>query len=666
VTRVRWIILDTTVVLFLAVILVGPWIRLKYLDNWSSIESTFIADARFLKENWPHPGWQPNWYCGTRWDYIYPPALRYGTAAVSMMLGVIPAKAYHIYTGVFYAIGIAGVFLLTRLGSGSRGGAWMAAAATATLSPAFLFLDVYRNEARILHWMPQRLSVLVRYGEGPHISALSVLGLALAAAWFGLRRGRPAALALSAIFCALVVSNNFYGATSLAIFFPVLVWAVWLAEQDRLVWLRAAAIALLAYGLTASWLTPSYLTVTVENLKLVSTPGNNWSRGVAVALAAIFAAASWKLANGRPDRAWPVFVWGSLAFFTVNVLGNHYFGFRVAGEPLRLAPELDLVMILASVEVVRLVWRTRLPFGKPWIPRAVAAVLVLAAFSQSRFYVGHAWEQFVRDPFFDRRIEYRVTEWMAKNMPGSRALATGSVRFWYNAWHDLPQVGGGSEQGLMNGSVMPAQYQTTMGQDPETAILWLQSLGADAVIVHDKNSEEMYHDFEFPKKFDGYLPPVWDDGKGSRVYRIPRRWPARARVVERSLAGVVKPAAEPNIDMLRAYAAVVENGPDAAVDMRRESTVAMRLRARLEPGQSLLVQETFDPYWRAWLNGRRLPVRKDAMGLMLIDAPPGQHEILLVFETPLENRVGRVLAGASGLAVLGLLGAGLRRKGVRG
>ncbi len=28
-------------------------------------------------------------------------------------------------------------------------------------------------------WVPQRLSVLVRYGEGPHISALSILAFAL-------------------------------------------------------------------------------------------------------------------------------------------------------------------------------------------------------------------------------------------------------------------------------------------------------------------------------------------------------------------------------------------------------------------------------------------------------------------------------------------------------
>lgn len=38
-----------------------------------SIESSFIAEARFLVEQWPHPQWQPLWYAGTRFDYLYPP-----------------------------------------------------------------------------------------------------------------------------------------------------------------------------------------------------------------------------------------------------------------------------------------------------------------------------------------------------------------------------------------------------------------------------------------------------------------------------------------------------------------------------------------------------------------------------------------------------------------
>src|ERR1700691_2444310 len=92
-----------------------PLFKAKYLDRWDSIESTFIADGRFLKDHWPHPQWQPLWYCGTRYDYIYPPALRYGTALLSRVW--TPVKAYHIYTALFYCLGIAGVYFLVRVTS---------------------------------------------------------------------------------------------------------------------------------------------------------------------------------------------------------------------------------------------------------------------------------------------------------------------------------------------------------------------------------------------------------------------------------------------------------------------------------------------------------------------------------------------------------------------
>jgi uncharacterized membrane protein YfhO len=55
-----------------------------------------------------------------------------------------------------------------------------------------------------------------------------------------------------------------------------------------------------------------------------------------------------------------------------------------------------------------------------------------------------------------------------------------------------------------------------------------------------------------------------------------------------------------------------------------------------------------------------MPVRQDAMGFIAIDAPSGSQEIMLSFETPLENQLGRALTGISILAVLGLLAKSIR------
>ena len=46
--------------------------------------------------------WQPLWHAGTRFDYLYRPALPYETVVISMATGYEPAKAYHAYTALFY------------------------------------------------------------------------------------------------------------------------------------------------------------------------------------------------------------------------------------------------------------------------------------------------------------------------------------------------------------------------------------------------------------------------------------------------------------------------------------------------------------------------------------------------------------------------------------
>jgi hypothetical protein len=633
--------LDLLLVFLFTAVLIQPLFKAKYLDRWDSIESTFIADGRFLSSHLPHAQWQPLWYCGTRYDYLYPPVLRYGTALLSRIY--MPVKAYHVYTALLYSIGIAGVYFLVWVMSRSRGAAWLAAATLALVSPAFLFLREMRLDSAYL--APNRLWVLTRYGEGPHISSLALLPFALAFAWLALRTRRGAFLAAAAICSALVALTNFYGATALAVFYPILVWSLWVTHRDNRIWWRAAAIPALAYGLSAFWLTPSYLRITVENLQYVSSRGNAWSAALLALAIAAFLAVSLRCASRKPGRAYAVFVSGGLLFIGLNVLGHFYFNFRVIGEPGRWVPELDLALTLAGVELLRGAGSQP---ARLRVTRALAAVLVLFALWTAHDYVRHAWELYPPEPDYRQRVEYRMSDWMAVHLPQARTFVAGSFRFWWDTWHDLAQVGGGSEQGLLNGKVIPAQWEILLGPNPETAVRWLAALGADAVIVSDKRSQEVFHDFKFPAKFAGVLPVLYDDGQGNAIYQVPRRYPSLARVVDRARLEALQPLEQSNLDLLREYTAVVEEGPDAPTTTAWSGTDTMRVHARVAPGQSILVQVTYDPAWHAYAGGQALPVHQDrGAEFSVIDAPPGEHDIAFVFETPLENRVGWVLTWLS-------------------
>lgn len=657
--RTAAVLLDCLLVLILASALVKPFFKAKYFSRWESIESTFIADARFLNAHWPHPRWQPLWYGGTRFDYIYPPALRYGTALIARVAPVEPVKAYHIYAAFFYCFGIAGVYFFTRVVSGSRAAGWLAAAGAALLSPSFLFLRNIREDAP--YWIPQRLGVLVRYGEGPHISALGWIPVMLAFAWLALRTGRLLPLAAAALAGAMVASNNFYGATALAMLYPILVWSIWVTHREPRTLYHAAAIPVLTYGLAAFWLVPSYFTITTANMKFVSQPGSAWSVWILLAAAAAYILASYRLARGRRDLAYPVFLAGAVLFFSLNVIGNAAFQFRVVGEPARWVPELDLVLILATVEALRRLWNLPAGRARPAV-RLVCALVVAAAFSTAAGFVRHAWTYYPIESNYQARVEYRMQDWMARHLPNARALAAGSVRFWYNAWNDLAQFGGGSEQGIENPLVMPAQWQVLLGDDPRLAVDWLVAFGTDAVIVHDKNSPEHYHDFAFPYKFAGVLPVLYDTGHGDVIYQVPRR-PGLARVVDTARLAALRPVASVHdAGNLRAYVDAVERGTDTPAGTAWHGTDALAVRARTAAGQQVLVQVTYDPAWRAYEGTASLAIRKDAMGFLLLDTPPGDHDIRLVFSLPFENAVGRGITALSLAALAALVVLDIRRR----
>jgi hypothetical protein len=384
--------------------------------------------------------------------------------------------------------------------------------------------------------------------------------------------------------------------------------------------------------------------VTLENLRLVSQPSTTWSIWILLAVIVGYLLLTDRMARGRPERLWSVFVTGCLAIFGVYVLANEYSTFRIAGDPSRLVPELELALVLAAAGAIT--WPAQRP-GRIAVVAAVGVVLASAA-----PYVRRHNVFFPPDWQFEQRPEYQLQEWMRAHLPGARALVAGSVRLWYDTWHDLAQLGGGSDQGINNGLVVAAQWQVLLSDNADVSVEWMRSLGVDAVVVNAKESREMYHDFRHPDKFAGKLPVLYDNRQGDVIYAVPRRFPGIARVVDRARLEALPPfGREPDLEKLRAYAAVAEQGPDAPATVSWQSSDSFRAHATLQPGQVVLVEEAWDPAWRASAGGREVPVGRDPMGFMTAAAPVGEQDIAFTFTLPFENAAGRVITLAT-LAVL--------------
>jgi len=639
--------LDALVIYALAVALVFPILRVNYLDRWGSIESTFIADARLFRENWPRHLWQPLWYLGTRTQYVYPPGLRYGPAILARLGHASIPHAYHILIGLFYAFGIVAIYLFVRGATGSRAGAWLAAAGVALLSPCFLLgPDLLRDSP----FVPWRLHALMTYGEGPHISSIAFLPLVWLGAWRRFHGGGVRWLLLSAGSAAVVVSFNFYGATSLAITFPMLMWACWLEKRDWRIVRDSAWIAALAYGLCAWWLTPSYLQITIRNLRLVAPPTRPASVWLLAVLVILYIATTLAIRSRTTLPAYPLFAWTGLLFLTLYVFGFRWFQFRVAGDSQRLFPEWDLFAILCGTTLATSVLRWRLSKRFRWVPAICVLVMVSPCFSPAAWYLENAYVEFRPDRNWASRVEYRTPDWIRRNYPDQRVYATGSIRLWYDVWGDGLQADGGSAQGILNPLIPTATYRISHDPDGSLAMHWLQALGVDIVVVPGALSQEPYKEFTNAAVFDRQFPLLYDDGTGDRFYRVPRREPGIVRIVDRLKVLAAPPVPKDyETAQLAAYVGAIEAVPPGGdahdrVGAQWRGTDQLEIQAEARPGESLLIQETYDPCWRAYTDGRLQPIRRDAVGLMLLDLPPGNHSVRLVFETPTEDYVGGALS----------------------
>lgn len=626
-----------------AALLIAPLFSVEYLDNWGSIDSTFIADARMLNESGAEPGWLPQWYAGTRFAYVYPTALRYGTAWLAQFLSVSTALAYHLYTASLYCLGSAGLFFLLRVLKVNR--IWASAGGLAWLlvSPSFVLLPLYGSDSLLA--MPQRLNVLIKYGEGPHVSSLSLMPFALGLCWVGLQAG-GLRLHAAGIVCALVVAHNFYGAVGLALLAVVMVLSLWIYNPNRKVLLRAGTIGLIAAGLNAFWLTPSYFSLTAVNLSLVALPGNLPSRIGAFVLLAVFAGCMWLLARRQAIFPEESFALGAVLLMLYWVVGFARFGVRVVGEPHRFVPELDLVLILGLILVL-----SRL--GPGW---ALGLMLSLVPLQQN--YLEKPWAVVVEDHQPQARPEYRIAHWLHQNPFEGRTYVTGSLRYWFNVWYNGLQIGGGSDQGLLNPALALAQWQMTRDEIPGRDIDWLKAMGADRVVMHDQTSRVIYHDYANPGKYGGLLVPLYADGEGNTIYKVPRRFSALARIVNsreiQEVGGV--PFTNENTNVLRSYVKAIEEGPDQPVKLIRVSPREIRLAAKAGLGESLLVQESFDSAWSAVVNGVPVPIVRDPVGFMLVAVPEGNLDVRLHWAFPREVIWGRCISLLTFCLLLGAAG----------
>ena len=622
--------------------LVWRLLRIPYTEYMGSIEAAYIGLARHIVGHFPNLAWFPLWYQGVPYPDTYPPLLHLTVAGVAAAAGISPALAYHEVTAAVYALGPVMLFWAAwRLGAG-RVPAWLAALGYSLISPTcFLVREVRADSGG---WFgARRLTTLLPYGEGPHLTALLFLPVSIALLHLALTKRRPVYYVLTALALAATVLSNWIGAFALSLGAAAYLFAGF-DERPARQWISAAGLAFYAYLIALPFVAPSVIATVRANAPLV---GGRFEPGLGyVALVALFAGGFWALVWGMrrtqlaaPARFGILFLYGT----GVIALMGCWFHFRLLPQPERYHLEMDLAFWLAVALVAGPIYQ-RLPRRTALI---VCGAVALGA-APVWIYQMHRARGMENPIDIQTTAEYHVSRWLDEHMPGQRVFAPGTIGFWMNAFGDTPMLTGGFDNGMRNTLLQDIIYQVYAGDKPEIASAWLKIYGVDAVVGGDKTSREKYHPYAHPEKLQS-LPVLWHDDTET-IYAVPRGTTSLAHAMRAADLPTEKPIAY-ELKAVQGYLAALDDPTLPPADFHWQGTSAARITATLRPEHLLSVQATFDRGWHASVNGSPRPIWGDKLGQIVVEPRcNGACEVYLAYDGGAETWIAH---DASHLALIG-------------
>jgi hypothetical protein len=603
----------TAAALFLAgVLLNAPLFMPGEMPYRDSIEGGYASMTRFIAAHPGAWGWNPLQYGGLRTQFTYLPLSMYTGAALSWLTGLAPEYAHRLVAAAFACLGPVTLFLFVWYFTRSKVWSGAAAAAYILVCPLYGLTQVISNDRGYVQ-LPWRLQVLAKYGEGPHNIGLALIPLALMASWAAAASHRYRNLFLAALLMAAVALTNWIAALALAICCLLLMLAGFRTPGFRAH--RVILAALIGYLLACFWLTPSFIYTIAFNWPFDAFNFKLQQRQWLMMAGLLAGVLCIRVALWRWRDAYLNFVMMAVFAFGWIALGFYWFRLDTIPESRRYALEFSLFLFVAGFELLRRLWNT----GRRPI-RAAAAVAAIAVFSlgfgQARLYLTQGWLRWWPAPK-ERTVEYRLARWLADHQPRGRVFASGGVRFRLNSWFSIPQVGGTFESGLRNRLPMHFTYQirTGLGSKPETegadALLQLQTMGVEYVVVNGPGSKEHYRDIKNYAKFDGVLERVYGE-EHDWIYRVPFR--SYAHLVRREELAPDIPDGY-HVEVLKPYVVAAAQRPLAA-EWRSPNLLA--ISGAVESGMLITVKVNYDIGWEATQNGRPIEIEKDGLGYMLL------------------------------------------------
>jgi hypothetical protein len=613
-----------------------PLFGIEYLDDFQTNEGSWIAFAKFLREYWPHVRWFPWFDGGMPFENTYLPGLTSIVALASMIAQCSPAHAFHFVVAVAYSLAPVSLFLFALGVSGRLAPSVWSGVMWSLMSPSLISPILLQEMGT--PWGIRRLRDIVFWGDIPHNAAICLLPISLLLTWRYLEKPTARRFALAAFAAASVMLMNAFG-LAVVLLSSVLLFAT----QRRLSWKMLAAVGgihLSAYLVVCRFLPPSLIRLMETNAQ--------WSGGdfrfssKSVAIAAGFLAILIALWATTRRLSSPILQFAIL--FSACFGGIIFLGFLP--QPLRYHLELEPALCLLAVFLLEpLLRKVPLKAGL-----ALAALpLAWITFKDVRFA-----RDLIHPVDIAHSLPFREARWIAENLPDQRILDAAEGQYLFNLFADNPQMSAGHEPSSPNWVQHVAIYTIYTGQgagplDGPISVLWLKAFGCGAIVVPGRESKDHYHAIANPDKFEGLLPLVWRES-GDSIYQV-QKSPSLAHVIPRSTVVTTRPQNGLDVTQLRLYVDALET----QASMVWENPDHAKIAARMDPSQVLSVQITYDPGWEARVEGRKVKVRADGLGLILIEPECSDCSVDLEFTGGPERQVTLAVSIFTLAALLAML-----------
>jgi hypothetical protein len=652
--------------------LVFPLFSGEYTSSIGSIESVFIADARFIFNNFPHLSWNQYWYAGFPFHLFYTPFLPYLMALGHLVVTPIPLAAwYRILIGLFYALTPVSLFFLIRYLTKNDWVSFM----TSFFFSFFPSFSYFIPGMGSFNSPPWRIVTLILYGEGGHIIGLFWLPLAILFFIKILKEPSFKNIFWAAFFTAALALTNIIALIGYAVII-ILLFLTQATEKD---WPKKVkplfGYFLISYGLVAFCYNASFIKASLS----IGTGGVKGGGGGTLSiLPAIFlfipvlfilTTILVKIKNKI------IFGVGS---FVVLFFFSAYLWFKsqvmLLPQPNRYLLEMDMgIAILLAFFFVFLTTRIK----KAWLKYLLSVLFIgFTLFFPVRYY-RNAWEITLPNPDITKTSEYRIASFLKDNTKGERVYATGSTAFWLNTFADIPQIRGGND-GLANPWLLNATYQVNTGENApagmagESAALWLRALNVSYLVLNLPTSREIYHDYLSPERF-ATIEGIEEMAnlESDVIYRLPLNKPSLAGVVKKSaFVGLTKLKNGVDLDNLKKYVDYIDNRGAKEAEFVWQTTGKAKITANLEKDEAISVQLNYNPGWKATLKRfeegklvekKTIPIKADVIGFIYINPQvTGPVEIDLSYQKTFDVWLGYFLTAGTIVFLIVYL---LRKKG---